>query len=303
MSCRREPRVSSFSSSPTGRAAPCTVPQGRSCHPSCSGSRSPCRRRERYGLCGRNAIIRWYRWAHTGGEQAHACGHPDAHRAHLVHHRPVVDRDGDLAGAHGGGREHSETQQTCSTAGPLRIIRYPFPRCPGRSYSCSSPAKGTPSQTACRREGWCLPRSALALPIEPQRGGAPAIIVGGVGSIVLHIGVPRAGEARAVEVHIVLLLRDIPLQVKNKLLARLAVLGAPLFLEHGRKLRVVDMAAVAQLIWGIQAIQHAIWLPGIADGGEGHAVELAFVCRGHIGAVLLDLDLRLNADLFEVTLG
>jgi hypothetical protein len=122
MSCRREQRVSSFSSSPAGRAAPCTVTQGRSCHQSCSGSGSPRRRRERYGLCGRNAIIRWYRWAHTGGEQAHACGHPDARRAHLVHHRPVVDRDGDLAGAHCGGREHSETQKTCSTAGPLCII-------------------------------------------------------------------------------------------------------------------------------------------------------------------------------------
>jgi hypothetical protein len=69
------------------------------------------------------------------------------------------------------------------------------------------------------------------------------------------------------------------------------------------ELRGVDMAAVAQLVWGIQAIQHAIRLPGIADGGEGHTVELAFVCRGHIGAVLLDLDLRLDADLFEVTLG
>ena len=122
MSGRREPRVSSFSSSPADRAAPCTVIQGRSCHQSCSGSGSPCRRRERYGLCGRNAIIRWYRWAHTGGEQAHACGHPDARRAHLVHHRPVVDRDGDLAGAHCGGRDHSDTQQTCSTAGPLCFI-------------------------------------------------------------------------------------------------------------------------------------------------------------------------------------
>jgi hypothetical protein len=139
MSCRREQRVSSFSSSPAGRAAPCTVPQRRSCHQSCSRSGSPGRRRERYGLCGRNAMIRWYRWAHTGGEQAHACGHPDARRAHLVPHRPVVDRDGDLAGAHGGGREHAETQKTCSTAGPLSIIHpYPFLLGRGSSELCLS---------------------------------------------------------------------------------------------------------------------------------------------------------------------
>src|SRR5882724_41962 len=67
MSCRRGPRVSSFSSSPAGRTVPCTVTQGRSCHQLCRGSGSPCRRRERYGLCGRNASIRWYRWAHTWG--------------------------------------------------------------------------------------------------------------------------------------------------------------------------------------------------------------------------------------------
>jgi hypothetical protein len=70
-------------------------------------------------------MIRWYRWTHTGGKQSHACGHPDARRAHLVHHRPVVDRDGDRAGAHSGGREHAETQKTCSTAGPLCIIHSP----------------------------------------------------------------------------------------------------------------------------------------------------------------------------------
>jgi hypothetical protein len=60
-----------------------------------------------------------------GASRAHACGHPDARRSHLVHHRPMADRDGDLAGAHCGGREHSETQQTCSTVGLLCIIHSP----------------------------------------------------------------------------------------------------------------------------------------------------------------------------------
>jgi hypothetical protein len=161
MSCRREPRVSSFSSSPAGRAAPCTVTQGRSCHQSCSRSGSPCRRRERYGLCGRNASIRWYRWAHTGGEQAHACGHPDARRAHLVHHRPVVDRDGDLAGAHCGGREHSDTQKTCSTAGPLCIIHAPKRDLLGRGSSVSACPYHSAYTRSCVRP----------MPGYPHRGG------------------------------------------------------------------------------------------------------------------------------------
>jgi hypothetical protein len=161
MSCRREPRVSSFSSSPAGRAAPCTVPQRRSCHQSCSCSGSPGRRRERYGLCGRNAIIRWYRWTHTGGKQSHACGHPDARRAHLVHHRPVVDRDGDLAGAHGGGREPAETQKTRSTAGPLCIIHLPKRDLLGRGSSVS----------ACPDHSAYAGSSTLPMPGYPHRGG------------------------------------------------------------------------------------------------------------------------------------
>ena len=87
----------------------------------------------------------------------------------------------------------------------------------------------------------------------------------GVGGIVLDIRLPGAGDAYGVEVHIVLLLRNIPLNVKDELFARLAVLRAPLFLEHGRDLGVVDVTAVAQLVGRIQAIQYAIRLPGNAD--------------------------------------
>ena len=127
--------------------------------------------------------------------------------------------------------------------------------------------------------------------------------LGSIGSKVFHIGIPGAGKARAIEVHVVLLLRNVPLQVKDDLLPRLPVLRLPLFLEHGRDRGVVHMAAVARLIRGIQAIQHGIRLPGIADGAEGQAVELPRPRRRHIGAVLLDLQLHLDADLFQVVLG
>src|SRR5262245_13379496 len=139
---------------------------------------------------------------------------------------------------------------------------------------------------------WKIPLPPL--PLQPQGGRAAAVIVSGVGSKVLHMWVPGARDTYAVEVHIVLLLRNIPLQVKDDLLARLTVLHAPLFLKHGRDLGVVDMAAIAWLVGGIQAIQDSIRLPGITDRAEGHTVELPSPRRRHIGAVFLDLEIDLE---------
>jgi hypothetical protein len=135
MSCRREPRVGLFSSSPTGRAAPFPVTQGRSAtsRVAAPGARVVVGKDT---ACAAGTLV----YVGIGGlipgaSKAHACGHPDVHRAHLVPHRPVADRDGDLAGTHCGGREHSGTHKTCSTAGPLCIIHYPLPLYPARGFS------------------------------------------------------------------------------------------------------------------------------------------------------------------------
>lgn len=53
------------------------------------------------------------------------------------------------------------------------------------------------------------------------------------------------------------------------------------------------------LVGSIQSIQHAIRLPGQADRAYCHALELAGKRRCHIGAILLDLQLGLDADFFE----
>ena len=76
-----------------------------------------------------------------------------------------------------------------------------------------------------------------------------------------------------------------------------------MLLEHGRDFGVIDMAAVAWLVWRIQSVQHGIRVPGVADGGQGQALELAEIRRRHIGAVLLDFQFRLDANLFEGALG
>ena len=66
---------------------------------------------------------------------------------------------------------------------------------------------------------------------------------------------------RARQVHIVLLLGLVPLDVEDELLARRQVLRAPLCLEHRRECRIIDVADVAQRVRRIRAIQDAIRLP------------------------------------------
>src|SRR5262245_46813022 len=118
-----------------------------------------------------------------------------------------------------------------------------------------------------------LPVARLAL--QPQRRNTPTVVEGRVGRIVLHVRLPGASDHDGVRVHIVLLRCHMPLNVENELLTRFQVLRAPLLLEHGRERGVVDMATVAWLVGSIHAVEHAIWLPGNAQGAHGHALVLA----------------------------
>src|SRR5689334_16341805 len=106
------------------------------------------------------------------------------------------------------------------------------------------------------------PLSTAYLAIQPQGSHPTAEVEGVVGAIVLHIGLPGARDRDGVRVHIVLLLCHISLNRKNKLPAFLHVLGAPLFLKHGRELRVVDIAPVHRMVGDEPAIQRAIWIRG-----------------------------------------
>src|SRR5207249_739597 len=90
--------------------------------------------------------------------------------------------------------------------------------------------------------------------------------------------------------------------VEDELLARLQVLGTPLLLEHGRDRGVVDMAGIPRGVRGVGAIQRTIRFPGNAEGPPHQALELALRRRRRIRAVLLDLQLRLNTDVFEIVL-
>src|SRR5207302_7318372 len=113
----------------------------------------------------------------------------------------------------------------------------------------------------------------------------------------------EASKREARQIHIVLLLGLVPLDGENELPARLQVLRAPLFLEHRREGGIIDVADVAQRVRRIRAIQDTIRLParGIPRPHR-QALEFATACRGDKRAKLLELQLGLDADAFEIAL-
>src|SRR5919109_583164 len=143
---------------------------------------------------------------------------------------------------------------------------------------------------------------AARLALQPQRRSASAVVEGGVGRIVLHIWLPGTSDRVGIGIDIVLLCCHIPLNIENKLPAYFQVAGTPLFLEHGRELGIIDMAAVARLVGGIHAVEHAIRFPGNTQRPHGQALELAQIRGSHISTILLELHLCLNAYIFEIAL-
>src|SRR5204863_2705645 len=122
-----------------------------------------------------------------------------------------------------------------------------FP-CPG-----PSPSSGAPPGRASRSGGPARPRSRwwartlatappaprtttsrsssrLASPIEPQGRDPVAVVEARIRGVVLDVGPPRGRERGRVQVHVVLLLGRVPLDVEDQRSARVDVLRAHLFL-------------------------------------------------------------------------
>src|SRR5262247_1753464 len=77
-------------------------------------------------------------------------------------------------------------------------------------------------RTVCMVKATSLYASSRAdhLSIQPQGGGAITIVKAVVRSKVLHIRLPGGRDGVGVQVHIILLVRDIALNVEDELLAR-----------------------------------------------------------------------------------
>jgi hypothetical protein len=131
-------------------------------------------------------MIRWYRWAHTGGKPAHACGHPDARRAHLVPYRLVKICEG-------GGGELAKVKER----GPGRVGAFGFLRfVPAhRRDGAMRPLMGN-SYGRMRTAGHAAPRVPPSAGADG--GGAPTGVEAGA-----RCG--RGGESHAASGQIALL--------------------------------------------------------------------------------------------------
>src|SRR5262245_44256246 len=139
-------------------------------------------------------------------------------------------------------------------------------------------------------------------PVEPQRGGAVAVVEAGVRRVVLHIGLPGPGDADVVETDVVLLLGHVALDVEDELPARLHVLDAHLLLQHAVKPGIVDVARVAGLLGHVHTVEDDVGVPGDAEGAHGDALELPQCRRRRVGAELLEPELGVDATLLELAL-
>src|SRR5262245_40340981 len=139
-------------------------------------------------------------------------------------------------------------------------------------------------------------------PIEPQRGGAVAVVEAGVRRVVLHRGLPGTRDPDIVETDVVLLLGHVALDVEDELPARLHILDAHLLLQHAVEPRVVDVARVAGLLGHVHAVEDDVGVPGDAEGAHGHSLEFPQCRRRRVGAELLELQFRLDAARLELAL-
>src|SRR5215510_9884369 len=143
----------------------------------------------------------------------------------------------------------------------------------------------------------------LPLRLEPERGGAVAVVEARVRGVVLHPWPPGPRKHAGVQVHVELLLGGVALDVEDELIARLEILGAHLLLQHGHHLGVGDVATVPGLLRRVHAVKGGVRFPGDAERAQTHALVLAQKGRGHVRAVLLDLHLGVDAARFELALG
>src|SRR5678815_5076339 len=153
------------------------------------------------------------------------------------------------------------------------------------------------------RPAWAtVLKPVVPLAVEPERRRSVAVVEAGVRRVILHRRVPGSHDARGVEIDVVLLLSGILMDVEDDPAARLDVPGAHLLPQHRDDPGVADVARVAALLGHVHAVQGRVRLPGDAERAHGEALVLAEKGRRDVRAVLLHLQLRVDAALLEMAL-
>src|SRR6267142_4645692 len=133
--------------------------------------------------------------------------------------------------------------------------------------------------------------------VEPGDHQAPAVFVAFVGAEVLDVRLPGGDGAHRGPVEPQDILGDVALDVVNDLAALGDVEGAALELDHVRELGIVDARGVERLAGDEVAVEVAVGVVPAAEETGAHLVELAEDRARDEGAVLLQLELRLDPAL------
>src|SRR5881397_2190391 len=144
--------------------------------------------------------------------------------------------------------------------------------------------------------------SPRASAIQPGGHEAAAVVVAEARRVVLEGAFPYADVDAGRHLHVVLLLGQMALDVEDDLAPLGHVGGAPLAHQHVGHHRVVDVALVLELAGIVLTEEEVVGLEEPRLRAVGHGVELAVEARRDVGAVLLGVDLGVDADVLEVFL-
>src|SRR5437660_1338288 len=143
-------------------------------------------------------------------------------------------------------------------------------------------------------------RRSTASAVEPGRDQSPAVVEAEIRAVVLERGVPHRRVRRRAELHVVLLVGQVALEVVDDLAALDVVIRAPLAEQEVGEGRIVHVALVPRLAGIVLAVEAVVGIEERRLRAVGHGFELAQQARRRVGAVLLLVQPRLDPDVLEV---
>src|SRR5256885_3386025 len=143
-------------------------------------------------------------------------------------------------------------------------------------------------------------RRSTASAVEPGRDQSPAVVEAEVRAVVLECGVPHRRVRRRAELHVVLLVGQVALEVVDDLAALDVGVRAPVAEKEVGEGRMVHVALVPRLAGIVLAVEEVVGIEERRLRAVGHGFELAQQARRRVGAVLLLVQPRLDPDVLEV---
>src|SRR2546428_6726779 len=143
-------------------------------------------------------------------------------------------------------------------------------------------------------------RRSTASAVEPGCGQSSAVVVAEVGAVVLERAVPDGGVGGRRELHVVLLIRQVALDVVDQLAALGDVERAPLAYEQIGDDGIVDVTLILGLAGIVLTVEEVVGVQERRLWPVRHRLELAHQAAHGVGAVLLLVQAGFDPDVLEV---